>query len=225
MREIDMIQPQQVTVSVWSGGTTSQLGIGEGDCSYAGRDFLWRLSSATVDDEVSTFTPLPDYHRLILMQEGTVVLEHDGKPGIVLAPWQVHSFDGGVRTVCTGRATDFNLMLRKGKAEGSLTVLEPAGSNTGAAPVQGCGADERDSDLTLELGGTGPGEKKRIYGIYNGGADLEIDTEGQKFRVCAGGILFLSVTEPEGWKLNIREVCRKNTTARTILPEIRIRNN
>lgn len=225
MREIRIIQPQQVTVSVWSGGTTSQLGIGEGECSYAERDFLWRLSSATVDDEVSTFTPLSDYHRLILMQEGTVILEHDGKPGIVLAPWQVHRFDGGSQTVCTGRATDFNLMLRKGKAEGNLTVLETSVSQTGTVPALGYGEDGSGSDQILELGGTCPGEKKRIYGIYNGGADLEIDTEGQKFRVSAGGILFLSVTKPEGWKLKIKEVCRKKPETHTILAEIRIQNN
>ena len=47
-------------VSSWSGGTTTQVGIAPAGAVYASRDFMWRVSSATVDLEVSDFTALPD---------------------------------------------------------------------------------------------------------------------------------------------------------------------
>ena len=47
-------------VSRWSGGTTTQIALFPPESSYAGRDFLWRVSSAVVEDGESAFTPLPD---------------------------------------------------------------------------------------------------------------------------------------------------------------------
>ena len=107
----------------WSGGSTTQIRICPPGADYAERDFLWRVSSAVVEDAFSTFTPLPDYHRLIATLEGTVTLRHDGGTPLRLAPFQVHAFDGGAATTSKGRCRDFNLMLRKGKAEGSLQAV------------------------------------------------------------------------------------------------------
>ena len=115
--------------AAWSGGTTTELLIGPRDAVYADRDFLFRISSATVDLEESLFTALPDYDRFIATLEGTITLSHDGGEPVVLEPFQVHAFDGGSRTLSLGRCRDFNLMLRKGKVSGnvtSLTVTHPS---------------------------------------------------------------------------------------------------
>lgn len=205
-RKIRVIQPGQIPTSSWSGGTTSQLGIGEGDCSYGERNFLWRLSSATVDDEVSEFTALPDYRRLILMQEGTVTLCHDDGPELVLEPWQVHDFDGASRTVCRGKARDFNLMLRKESADGSLTVL-----------------DRETKALTFR--GAAEQEEKRIYAVYNCGADLEILAGQESFPVNAGGIFFLTETGRDSQQVRIREIRREKPDSETILAEISIKRS
>ena len=91
-------------ISQWSGGTTTQIAIAPQGALYADRDFLWRLSSATVDLDESDFTPLPDYHRLIAPLRGEMELTHDGGPLISLAPYQVHAFDGGADTHSRGRS-------------------------------------------------------------------------------------------------------------------------
>lgn len=198
--EIRVIRPEQMETSIWSGGTTTQLGIGEGECSYGDRNFLWRLSSATVEDETSHFTSLPDYDRLILMQEGTVLLSHDEKPEIKLEPWQVHCFDGGACTVCRGRATDFNLMVRKGAARGSLRVLE--------------------QEETFLLSGESQKEKKWIYALYNGGDDLEVKTKHGIFPVNAGGIMYLSGTGSRNCPVTVLKTGNRKTGMRTILAKI-----
>ena len=111
-------------ISDWSGGKTVQIAIAPEDALYADRTFLWRLSSATVDLDESDFTSLPDYMRLIAPLRGEMRLTHNGSEAIDLAPYEVHRFDGADTTHSWGRCTDFNLMLRKGACDGSVTAVK-----------------------------------------------------------------------------------------------------
>ena len=115
--------PEDYVCSVWSGGTTTQLLIAPEGAHYAARDFLWRVSSATVELDESDFTPLPEYERLIATLQGGITLTHNGGAPICLRPYEVHAFSGGDRTHSTGRCTDFNLMLHRGQAEGSMEAV------------------------------------------------------------------------------------------------------
>lgn len=117
---IQHLTPSDYITTKWSGGLTTQLGIAPAGAVYADRDFLWRLSSATVEDAESDFTALPDYERLISTLEGTIELNHNGGEKLTLNPYEVHRFDGGDDTHSWGRCRDFNLMLRKGKCEGKM---------------------------------------------------------------------------------------------------------
>ncbi len=111
-----------VTTS-WSGGKTTQLAIAPADAAYADRDFLWRISSASVDTPHSDFTPLPDYNRLISPLKGRLELRIGEGERFHLMPLEFCSFDGGVSVESWGLCTDFNLMLRKDRAQGSLQTL------------------------------------------------------------------------------------------------------
>lgn len=99
--------------SVWSGGTTTELYLLPHDGSYADRRFTFRISSATVESDVSVFTPLPGVRRIIAPLDGTLVLRHggDGKE-IVLQPFECYAFDGGMPTESRGCVRDFNIMYR-----------------------------------------------------------------------------------------------------------------
>lgn len=110
-------------ISAWSGGTTTELLIKPEGSRYADRSFAWRLSSATVELEESSFTPLPDYERWIMMLKGEVELSHNNRAWIHLNEFEPHFFDGGDETVSRGKAVDFNLMLRKGKCGGDMLPL------------------------------------------------------------------------------------------------------
>lgn len=107
----------------WSGGTTTQLAISPEGAVYANRDFLWRLSSAAVELPHSDFTPLPDYNRFLSVLEGEIRLKIGADEPVSLAPGRVAAFDGGVPVESWGRCVDFNLMVRKGRAEGAVEVL------------------------------------------------------------------------------------------------------
>ena len=117
------LTPEDYITTRWSGGATTELLIRPRGAAYAQRAFLCRVSSATVELEESTFTALPDYDRLIATLEGEIDLVHDAGSPIHLRPYEVHAFDGGSKTVSFGRCRDFNLMLRKGQATGSLRAV------------------------------------------------------------------------------------------------------
>lgn len=98
--------------ALWSGGTTTELYLYPPTGSYAARDFLIRISSATVDLDESDFTPLPGVERFITPLEGSFTLSHPGVPGVKLVPLSApYRFSGDIPTHCVGKATDFNIML------------------------------------------------------------------------------------------------------------------
>ena len=147
------ITPDQYIVSKWSGGTTTQVAITPAGAVYADRDFLWRISSASVDLDESDFTALPDYHRWISTLEGGMTLSHEGGEKIVLAPYEVHQFDGGVDTHSWGRCTDFNLMLRKGKCQGVVRSLKLSAGETAAVAFESAPSEAFPSaDLLIFCG-------------------------------------------------------------------------
>lgn len=117
-----IIKPEEYETGVWSGGTTTQLAIYPPGASYADRNFIFRLSSATVDTEQSEFTHLPDYDRWLMIFEGSARLVHSSEREVTINPYEYDAFDGGISTVSFGRVTDYNLMLRKG-GSGSMKAI------------------------------------------------------------------------------------------------------
>lgn len=123
--KISHLTPAQYEVSSWPGGTTTQIAIAPDGALYRDRDFLWRISSASVELDSSDFTLLPEYDRLICVLRGNMRLTHGGGETVTLSPYMVHGFDGGVSTRSEGRCVDFNLMTRKRLCRGSLEALTP----------------------------------------------------------------------------------------------------
>lgn len=104
-------------------GSTTEIYIYPEESKYSNRDFLWRISSATIEDEETIFTSLPDYERYIMVLNGQIVLEHKGYYRINLKPFERDWFLGEWETKCKGKAKDFNLMLKKG-LKGSISHFE-----------------------------------------------------------------------------------------------------
>ena len=121
--EWTLLTQEQYLTTLWSGGTTTQMAIAPEGAVYADRDFLWRFSSARVELEHSDFTPLPDYVRLISVLHGDLDMKVGEGERFGLEPLTLCSFDGGVPVESWGQCTDYNLMLRKGRAQGSAQSL------------------------------------------------------------------------------------------------------
>ena len=107
-----IISKNAFKTSAWAGGKTTELYIYPEDSKYQNRDFIFRVSSATVELEKSTFTPLEGIKRFISPIDGTLKLHHKNQ-NIHLRPYMCFEFDGGLETTSEGKARDFNLMLSK----------------------------------------------------------------------------------------------------------------
>ena len=119
----------ELATARWSGGTTTQLAIWPPEASYAARNFTWRASSATIEDEESEFTPLPGYTRILMVLDGALTLTHGSGDSVALKRFGQTRFQGSMPTRSRGRATDFNLMFRTG-ADGFVEALRiPASGN------------------------------------------------------------------------------------------------
>lgn len=108
----------------WMGGTTTELAIFPKTSKYLDRDFVWRLSSATIETDESDFSRLPDYDRVLMVLEGEVVLSYENQHVARLKELEQDRFDGQWKTRSFGKIKDFNLMVRKG-SEGYLDVIVP----------------------------------------------------------------------------------------------------
>lgn len=118
---IKIIKKETIKVGKWSGGTSAELMISDGG-DYALRQFDYRISTATVEVEHSTFTKLPGIKRWIMSLSSPLKLIHPQK-SILLKPYEVYKFDGGIETESYGQVVDFNLMTQ-GNYSGSLLYIE-----------------------------------------------------------------------------------------------------
>ena len=105
---------EQFNTSRWTGGTTTEFAIYPENSRYIDRNFIWRISSAKVETEESTFTRLPDYDRILMVLDGEVVLAHGQERSVSLKTFEQDSFSGDAGTKSFGKITDYNLMYSKG---------------------------------------------------------------------------------------------------------------
>ncbi len=204
MTEIRVFREADFRDSTWSGGTTRELAIVPEKAVYADRDFLFRLSTASSDQEESSFTPLPDYDRILMVLEGDVVLAHDARRSARLEPLQQDSFGGEEDTKCFGALTrDYNLIFRKG-SRGRMRILqltEEAVSLGDLPDAEKAGVNETlytgifclDGYVVLNCGGESRMVPEGAQAVIKtaGGEDEELSVMGE------GRCILTSVAAPE----------------------------
>lgn len=103
----------------WAGGTSTEIFIYPSDGSFVDRNFIFRISTATVEAEESTFTFFEGVTRHLMILKGELELIHEGRYTKFLKAYDQDTFSGEWSTKSRGKVTDFNLML-KGNATGVL---------------------------------------------------------------------------------------------------------
>ncbi|MDP3313793.1 HutD family protein [Lutibacter sp.] len=111
--ELKIIPSENYKINKWSGGTTKQLFIYPQTSDYKSQNFDFRLSTATVETEISEFTLLPKISRKLMVLEGEIVINHENKYSKQLNKFDVDTFEGDWKTTSIGTCTDFNLMTTK----------------------------------------------------------------------------------------------------------------
>jgi environmental stress-induced protein Ves len=108
--QLNLTKKEQLQVSKWTGGTTTQLAIFPKEAVYKSLDFTFRISTATIDVEESTFTSLPNVNRVIMVLDGELTIQHKNKYTKHLKKFDTDNFSGNWETTSIGKVTDFNAM-------------------------------------------------------------------------------------------------------------------
>jgi environmental stress-induced protein Ves len=106
----------------WTSGTSTELFIHPSTGSFAERDFIFRISTATVESEVSIFTHFAGITRHLMILKGELELIHVDRYTKTLSVFEQDTFSGEWETKAHGKVTDFNLMLKDG-ASGKLVHI------------------------------------------------------------------------------------------------------
>ena len=109
--KIKIIRKEDISISKWSGGLTKEILIFPENAQYGNRNFEFRISSATVELEESTFTKLEDYNRILMVLDGKLKIVHNGNHSIELNKYEKDRFMGSWDTKSYGKVIDFNLMF------------------------------------------------------------------------------------------------------------------
>lgn len=179
-----LLKQEQFNISRWSGGSTAETAIYPEKSSYLERDFIWRLSTAAVESEESSFTRLPDYERVLMVLVGSVVLAHGDERSASLQQWEQDTFDGALKTKCFGVMTDYNLMYRKG-CSGSLKLID-ADKQAQMIPK-----NERD------------GMSDASYGFYCAEGYVIVSSDGESDIVKQGEQLIIDLEAGEDRNISI----------------------
>ena len=111
---IRLIKAASFVSNNWGGGSTTELFCFPDTASYTERNFDFRLSTATVEAETSTFTPLEGVDRTLMVLEGSMTLAHENHHSKLLNKFEIDRVNGGWKTTSQGKCSDFNLMTRGG---------------------------------------------------------------------------------------------------------------
>ena len=114
---------QHFQAKAWANGTTTELIKYPTDSDFLKRDFIFRISTATVEAEESTFSDFSGLTRILMILEGSLTLIHEGRYQKDLNPYDQDTFDGSWSTRSIGKVRDFNVMFNE-QAKGELRAFQ-----------------------------------------------------------------------------------------------------
>jgi environmental stress-induced protein Ves len=109
--KINYLPAEQFSANAWANGTTTELVKYPPESDFVKRDFIFRISTATVEAEESTFSDFSGLTRILMVLEGSITLIHEGRYQKQLNPYDQDTFEGSWSTRSIGKVRDFNLMF------------------------------------------------------------------------------------------------------------------
>jgi environmental stress-induced protein Ves len=107
---IRFLPKKNSTASIWSGGLTYEYMIYPKTANYADRDFVFRISSATIEKEPSKFTKFKGYYRYLVMLDNCLHIEAN-KEKKLYEKYEIMEFNSDDEVTSYTKGIDFNWMV------------------------------------------------------------------------------------------------------------------
>ena len=108
--KITKISKDSLIPTIWDGGETFEYYIYPENALYTNRDFLFRISAATINKVPSIFTKFKNYQRFLVMLDNSLNININGKEESY-TPNDVFKFDSDSDITSYTKGNDFNLMV------------------------------------------------------------------------------------------------------------------
>jgi len=107
---IRLFAKKDTKASIWSGGLTYEYMIYPETANYSNRDFVFRISSATIEKVPSEFTKFKGYHRYLVMLDNSLDIEVN-KEKKVYEKYEIMEFNSDDEVTSYTKGIDFNWMV------------------------------------------------------------------------------------------------------------------
>ena len=107
---IHLFPKKDCIAAIWSGGLTYEYMIYPETARYSERDFLFRISSATIEKVPSEFTKFNGYYRYLVMLDNSLDIEVN-KEKKVYTKYEIMEFNSDDEVTSYTKGIDFNWMV------------------------------------------------------------------------------------------------------------------
>lgn len=107
---ITLFPKKDCKASIWSGGLTYEYMIYPKTARYTDRDFVFRISSATIDEVPSEFTKFKGYYRYLVMLNNNLHVEVN-KEKKTYEKYEIMEFNSDDEVTSYTKGIDFNWMV------------------------------------------------------------------------------------------------------------------
>lgn len=107
---ISLFPKKDCKPSIWSGGLTYEYMIYPRTANYTDRDFVFRISSATIEEMPSKFTKFKGYYRYLVMLDNSLHVEINNEEKMY-EKYEIMEFNSDDEVTSYTKGIDFNWMV------------------------------------------------------------------------------------------------------------------
>jgi len=120
---ISLFPKKDTTATIWSGGLTYEYMIYPETANYSERNFVFRISSATIYKAPSEFTKFKGYHRYLVMLDNGLDIEVN-KEKKSYEKYQIMEFNSDDEVTSYTKGIDFNWMVSEKIGHHKLQITQ-----------------------------------------------------------------------------------------------------
>lgn len=120
--KITRISKNNIKANSWDGGKTYEYYIYPPESNYSERNFLFRISAASIEKVPSHFTKFKNFNRFLVMLDNDLNIQRNGIEEHYLQQ-EIFTFDSNDEIISYAKGNDFNLMVHKDINEVKVFVL------------------------------------------------------------------------------------------------------
>ncbi|MFH6957719.1 HutD family protein [Flavobacterium aquidurense] len=118
---IRLLPKKDSKASIWSGGLTYEFMIYPKTANYSDRDFVFRISSATIEQVPSAFTQFKGYYRYLVMLDNSLNIEVN-KEKKIYEKYEILEFNSDDEVTSYTKGIDFNWMVSEKTGHHKLEI-------------------------------------------------------------------------------------------------------